>query len=151
MSTDLNRISGMLSDAWFLAERQHRNQRDLRGRPYMLHPLEVAADVTRHGWRVVVVALLHDFYEDGGTGDLEDFTPEIGAAVDAITRLEGEQYMDYITRVSRNQLATLVKIADLRRNLATCPRASLRERYEAALRRLEPMESEWNALEGTPS
>ncbi len=131
-----DRIDTHLSDAWFVAERAHRGQRDLRGRPYMLHPLEVAADVTPYGWQAVVVALLHDFYEDGGRGDLADFPPEVVAAVDAITRLEGETYADYIERVARNDLAAVVKVADLRRNLATCPRASLRERYETALRRL---------------
>lgn len=131
-------VGVLLREAWCLAERVHRGQLDLRGRPFMLHPLEVAADVAEFGWEAVVVALLHDVLEDGGEHvDVSGFPPEVQAAVHATTRMAGERYVECIERVSEDRLARLVKIADLRRNLATCPSKSLRMRYATALRDLE--------------
>lgn len=127
----------LLSDALYIAERAHRNQRDLRGRPYIMHLLEVAADVTAHGPKTTVVAILHDVWEDGYQGSLEDFGPEVIEAVDAITRLEGEPYMEYVERVGGNRMATVVKLADLRRNVSTCPRPTLAKRYRRAIERLQ--------------
>jgi len=146
-----DRTGIMLSDAWFIAERQHRNKTDLRGRPYMFHLIEVAADVTEHGPEAVIVAVLHDYYEDGGQGDLGDFAPAIRAAVDAITRMDGETYAEYIDRVGHNHIATVVKLADLRRNLATCPRDSLLSRYRSAINALEAVASRRYFQQGAPA
>jgi len=89
----------------------------------------------------MVVALLHDFVEDGGQENaLEylrdaEFPDHIIEAVDAISRREGEVYADYILRVRENNLATWVKLADLGDNLdgrGSPPKPSLQKRYERA-------------------
>lgn len=137
-----SRQEGMLSDAYFLGERVSWGKTDLRGRPAVMHMVEVAAAVTQYGIHAMIVAFLHDFYENGGVGELVDFPPFIREAVDAVNRHDTESYRDYIARVAENELARKVKLADLRLNLATCPRASLRERYELAIARLARLERE---------
>lgn len=66
------------------------------------------------------IAWLHEVIEDGGVtvDELRDrFGNEVAEAVDAISRREGESYMDYIKRCSLNKTARTVKIADLKDNM----------------------------------
>jgi (p)ppGpp synthase/HD superfamily hydrolase len=64
-----------------------------------------------------VVALLHDVVEksDRTFDELrrEGFAPEVIAAVERLTKREGEPYLDYIVRARENPLARAVKQADL--------------------------------------
>ena len=50
---------------------------------------------------------------------LEDygFSPEIIDAVKYLTKQPGEEYMDYIQRVTLNPLSAKVKLADMRDNM----------------------------------
>jgi len=68
-----------------------------------------------------MVAALHDVVEDSEVSleDLRaaDYGDEICAAVDALTRREGESYEAMIARVTGNALARRVKIADLEDNM----------------------------------
>lgn len=130
----------MVSDAWWTANRAHDNQRDKRDRPYLMHIAEVAGRAAQHGIKAYVVALLHDVLEDSDKAISEDFPPEVRDAVDALTRHEGEPYMEYIERVKQNELARVVKACDLQANLWDCPRASLAKRYENALEALGYLE-----------
>lgn len=47
----------------------------------------------------------------------EGFSEEILTVLDCITKKEGEKYTNFIERVSKNKLATKVKIQDLLDNL----------------------------------
>ena len=51
----------------------------------------------------------------------QDFCPaeEVVAAVAALSREEGQPYMDYIRLLSKNAMATRVKLADLEHNSDT--------------------------------
>jgi (p)ppGpp synthase/HD superfamily hydrolase len=83
-----------------------------------------------------MVALLHDVLEDTPVthqGLLNLFAEDVVEAVVVLTRTEGEPYVDYIRRVARHEVASLVKVADLRDNLSTDPPGDLGRRYEAAL------------------
>lgn len=96
------------------ATRMHQEQADKAGQPYIEHLRRVADRMPTPELRIV--AWLHDIVEDTYTSlaQVKDaFGPEIGAAVDAITRLPSEQYSDYIRRVGENPMARAVKIADL--------------------------------------
>jgi (p)ppGpp synthase/HD superfamily hydrolase len=66
------------------------------------------------------IALLHDVVEDSDV-PLEClakwFSPEVVDAVSHLTHREEDSYEDYIEKVSRNQLASKVKLADLRDNI----------------------------------
>ena len=127
-----------------LAYRAHEGQTDKAGLPYVTHPERVAARV--EGPEAQVVGWLHDTVEDTPTTVEEiaaQFGPETAAAVDTISRREGEDWDDYIDRVQANPVARRVKISDLidNSNLSRIPRVTLKDvkrqaRYNKALKKL---------------
>ena len=101
-----------------LAAFAHDGQTDKGGNPYINHPVAVAEKVD--GEDLKVIALLHDVLEDTAVKyeTLENlFGKRIADAVDALTRKDGEAYEAFIDRVCRNDLAKLVKLADLEHNM----------------------------------
>ena len=126
----------MPQEARAFAEQQHEGQ--MYGEePYMTHVDAVASQFDDpHMQRI---AYLHDTVEDGkiGIDDIhEHFGEDVGHAVDAMTRRQGESYFDYIARVGEHPEARRVKMADLTHNLSGDPPGSLRQRYEKALEML---------------
>lgn len=57
-------------------------------------------------------------------------------AVDALTRREDEDYLEFVKRAASNQFALPVKIADLLDNLAATRGTERAEKYVRALRLL---------------
>lgn len=112
----------MLELAIRIAADAHAGQLDKAGKPYILHPLAVMLAVAPHGLNAQAVAVLHDVVED--TSVTLDALREAGipglvvAAVDAITKREGEKYETYLSRVRANDLAFAVKIEDIRHNMS---------------------------------
>lgn len=139
-------MNEMVQRAKGIALEAHAGQKDKGGAPYFGHVERVAINFP-HDPICQTVAYLHDVIEDTDYSlhDL-DFPSDVIEAVQAITRRETETYAEFITRVSSNRIAKQVKIADLRDNLnperanIAFPdekrRASMRERYEKALRTL---------------
>lgn len=124
-----------------LAEEFHRGQTDKLGKPYIIHVVNVALNVSPGQARIV--ALLHDVVEDTKCTLAfirEEFGDEIADAVDAITKREGEKYLTYLHRVRSNELAREVKFADIGDNCADgrvaaldeVDRLRLREKYRLA-------------------
>lgn len=112
----------MLDNAIRVAEQAHAGQ-TYGDQPYMFHVRAVWSRICRTSRDPLdeVVAVLHDVVEDSPfTVDFirAEFGPEVADAVDAITKREGEPYMDYIRRVARNLRARRVKLADLAENRA---------------------------------
>ena len=109
----------MLQKALKVAYFAHDGQVDKGGNPYILHPLFVALTVDNTDEKVV--ALLHDVVEDTpiGLDELrkQGFPQKIVDAVSVLTREDGEDYFDYLSRVKDNKLALAVKKADLRHNM----------------------------------
>src|SRR5262245_43168371 len=109
----------LLEEAIRVALQAHAGQRDRVGQPYILHPLSVMARV--RGDKERIVALLHDVVEDSEltTNDLRarGFDDDVVAAVDCLTKREGEPYDELIARAMSNPLAHRVKIADLEDNM----------------------------------
>lgn len=109
----------LLEKAIGLALRAHAGQVDKGGNPYILHPLAVMHRVKTV--KEKIVAVLHDVVEDCGVTreDLltEGFDQEIVEAIFALTRKEGETYMEFVQRCSENTLAAGVKIEDITENL----------------------------------
>ena len=102
------------------------------------------------GLKAMVVGVLHDLIEDQVQGNVVDFRhltdefgKEVSEAVEILTRPAASRmtYRDYIEEVAENDLATLVKIADLDDHLseANAPplRPTLRPRYERARSQLK--------------
>ena len=97
----------------------HKNQVDKSGMPYVYHPFHLAEQMNDE--LSTCVALLHDVAEDSDItlDDLkrQGFSENVLAAVDAMTHREGETYMDFIKRLSVNEIARHVKIQDIRNNM----------------------------------
>ena len=109
----------LLTLAIAIAHQAHADQFDKAGKPYISHPLTVMAQMDTLESKIV--AILHDAIEDSDL-KIEDLVkqgfPElITEAIAAITKLEGEQYEDYIWRVKSNAIACKVKIADVTHNM----------------------------------
>ena len=109
----------LLEKAIQIAVRAHAGQEDRAGRPYILHPIQVMCRV--HAEVEKTVAILHDTVEDTELTlenlRQEGFPEEIIAAVDCLTKREGEPYEALIQRAKANPLARPVKLADLEDNM----------------------------------
>lgn len=107
-----------LDDAIRVATEVHEGQTDKGGAPYILHPIRVMMQMDTEQERIV--ALMHDTVEDSDWFNLAEvevyFGTRIAAAVDALTKREGESYDNYLARVKADELATKVKLADLKDN-----------------------------------
>ena len=97
-----------------------------------------------------MIAWLHDTVEDTAltVKDIaERFGPETAAAVDTISRRDGESWSDYLDRVTANPTTRQVKISDLidNSNLSRIPHVTLKDverqkKYNKALKK--PLEEE---------
>ena len=96
----------------------HKEQVDKTGLPYVFHPFHLAEQMDDE--ISTVCALLHDVIEDTEiTHDmLRDmgFPAEVLDVLALLTHDEDVPYMDYVKIISKNPIATKVKIADLRHN-----------------------------------
>jgi len=125
-----------LTHAIALAEQAHQGQVDKAGKPYIEHPLRVMGSMQSEMERIVGV--LHDAVEDSDLTIAQlveaGFGAQIVAAIDAITKREGEAYETYLERVIANPIALRVKIADMSDNMNMA-------------RITEPTPKDWQRLE----
>lgn len=133
-----------LQTAIEVAVEGHKNQTDKSGDLYILHPMRVMGAFQDNSRRIV--GILHDVVEDTKyeMSNLIDlgFDAEICDAVQAITKLDGDVYEDYLSRVNANAIARDVKLADIHdnmqrlHNLPEADRTRLTEKYRKARRTL---------------
>ena len=101
-----------------VAKKAHFGQTDRAGIDYIKHPETVASFVTTDEEKAV--AYLHDVIEDTTLTLLdlkkEGFSKNIIEAVDILTKKKGQDYQSYLNLVKTNELARVVKLADLRHN-----------------------------------
>lgn len=126
------------------ATKAHEGQIDKAGLPYITHPERVASRMENP--EAQVIGWLRDTVEDTPITlrDIEaTFGPETAAAVDAISRRDGEPWSDYLERVAANPMARQVKISDLidNSNLSRIPHVTLKDverqkKYNKALKKL---------------
>lgn len=113
----MNKFS-KLEMAKALATYAHNGQVDKAGIPYINHPLVVASNFEDEDLKII--ALLHDVVEDTFVTleTIENlFGLKISEVIKALTRLDNEDYDEYIKRVATNQMALKIKLADLRHNM----------------------------------
>ena len=96
----------------------HKDQTDKTGMPYVFHPFHLADQMDDEV--STVCALLHDVVEDTSY-TLEDlgamgFPGEVTDVLALLTHAEDVPYMDYVEKISHNETAKKVKLADLRHN-----------------------------------
>jgi (p)ppGpp synthase/HD superfamily hydrolase len=133
--------AGGLERAIGIAVDAHAGQRGRSGEAYVLHPLRVMLRLATEEERIAGV--LHDVVERSSSWSLRrfaknGFSARIVAAVDALSRRNGEGYEDYILRASRNDLARRVKIADLEDKLESAQSDGRTKKYRKALLVLRP-------------
>jgi len=135
----------LLERAIELAVINHKGQTDKADQPYILHPLRLMMSMDTDEKRIV--AVLHDIVEDTPiTLDNlreEGFGEKIVAAIDCVTKRDGEDYDSFIKRISKNPIATEVKLADLNDNMDLSRLADVTEKdllrvakYQRAVKRL---------------
>jgi (p)ppGpp synthase/HD superfamily hydrolase len=134
-----------LETAIALAIDAHRDQRERRGTPYIMHSLRIMMAVNTLPAKAA--AILHDVVEDTPItlADLRaaGIPENVIAAVDALTKRRGEPYDLYLKRIEANRMARMVKVHDLRDNLRkerldriTDKDLARMARYRMALKRL---------------
>ena len=108
----------MIRTADAFAERSHAGQKDRQGVAYIEHPRKVASFLEDP--KLKVVALLHDVMEDTAADpqQIRDmFGDEVADLLQILTHDKREPYRAYIRRISQNEEAKKVKLADLRHNM----------------------------------
>ena len=141
----------LTKQAMKLCYQAHKDQLDKSGIPYIFHPIHLAEQMPDE--LTTIVALLHDVVEDTDY-TLEDlakmgFPQEAVDTIALMTHEEDVPYMTYVAEISRNPIARIVKLADLRHN-STLSRLdhvddkALRrvEKYAEAIRLLEEVSPE---------
>lgn len=112
--------SQLVKKASVIAFDAHKNDVDKGGYPYVMHPFFLAFQMDDEN--AVCVALLHDVIEDHGDRysfeylKNEGFNDEILTALKLLTHDSTVPYMDYVMEIGKNELASKVKIADLKHN-----------------------------------
>lgn len=114
-------------------------------KPYIYHLEKVLNVCIRLGYSndfYDAVCLLHDVMEDTSTtfsGLWFHFGKDVAIAVYGLTRKDGETYFEYIDRVSKDRVLSIVKYCDLTANIEECEKdktkyAKRLERYCKALK-----------------
>jgi len=126
-----------LEDAIALAVEAHKGQRDQNGQPYVLHPLRGMFSCDTEIERIV--AVLHDVIEDTPHtfDDLRKrgYSEEVIAALDCVTKREGENYEQFVERAAANPIARQVKLADLKDNMDVRRLSAIQDRDAERLRK----------------
>ncbi len=131
-----------------IAVSAHKGQLQRNGLPYVLHPLTLMLAVS--SIEAKIAAVLHDVVEDSAW-ELEDlraegFSDSVIEAIDCLTHTGEEEYAAYIERVSTNDIAREVKLADLKDNMNLLRLPNLKDRD---LPRLERYHRAWLRLGGS--
>ena len=128
-----------------IAVEAHRTQVDKIGMPYILHPLAVSDMFKLTELSERIVAVLHDVLEDTPVTVrdmlLRGISARLVAAVEDITKRDGEELSTYYRRVKMNPLALRVKFRDIEHNLSfrrvSClplrDQIRLKEKYRVAV------------------
>lgn len=142
----------------------HKNDVRKGGGPYMAHIDRIINNLAQNFdydelLKLVIVAAVHDVFEDHEDEDISEFNQNIVAsdcfgeldfsdrqeileAIQAISKyINGqktyENYSEYVTRIANNKLAGIVKIYDLMDNLSDLKDGNLKEKYQLTLHCLE--------------
>ena len=108
-----------LEQAISIASLAHQGQLDKGGEPYILHPLRVMMKLKDEKQRIV--AVLHDVIEDTKVTDMnliiQGLEIDLINVILTLTRNKNESYDEYINRISNDEFAIQVKLADLEDNM----------------------------------
>jgi guanosine-3',5'-bis(diphosphate) 3'-pyrophosphohydrolase len=127
--------TALITRAYEVAERAHRDQVRRSGEAYIFHPIAVATIIAELGLDDVTVAaaLLHDAVEDTGVVVEEiagEFGPEVASIVDGVTKLdrlhfdskEAQQAASWrkmLVSMAKDWRVLIIKLADRLHNMRT--------------------------------
>lgn len=116
-----------------IAREVHKGQKRPIGKEdYITHP-QAVAKIVGDDIELQIVAWLHDVLEDSDLTfkDLLDkgIPYHLVQSVDYLTREKDQNYKDYILQIKEDEIATKVKIADLKHNLSDLKNGSMRDKY----------------------
>ena len=141
---DLNKL---YDKALRIAIRAHKGQKDRSGKEYIMHPIRVSERCKT--MQAKIVAILHDTIEDTEiTPEIllsEGFPQTIVDAVLSVTKLDGEEYEDFVRRSEKNPIGKEVKLADLEDNMDI---RRLNEITDKDVKRLKKYLKAWKYLQG---
>jgi (p)ppGpp synthase/HD superfamily hydrolase len=110
----------MLGKMIHFAVDKHNGQFDKGGKPYILHCLAVLHILNSDDEELQCIAVGHDLFEDtdATVEDLVDIgmTPRVILGITNLTKMPGESYNSYKTKVLASKDAREVKKADLKHN-----------------------------------
>lgn len=129
-----------------IASTYHKGQKDLDGKPVLLHPLAVALMGNNETERIVGV--LHDVVEDRKCSFSNlvklGIDKNIINTLELLTHTEDESYDEYLSRIitSGNSAALNVKINDLRHNISrnnedSNKKKRIKAKHKKALEKIE--------------
>ena len=144
---EITKEESLLESARLLSQKAHSNQVDKAEIDYFTGHIKTVLSTVNSN-KEKIVAYLHDKVEDTDiTIDsiYEVFGEEIGGAVEAITKPRKLDYTKYIEQIKANELARVVKIADLKYNMDL---SRLKVVGEKDIRRVEKYRKALGMLEG---
>lgn len=134
--------------AFEIAKNAFHNKTDKAGKPYFDH-LERVARRFKDDDFLYIIAILHDLLEDCTEWNEISlrhlFSENIVSTIVVLTKQKGEDYFDYIDRISQNSWATKVKVQDLRDNMDITRLSNL---IEKDFERLQKYLKAYNILTG---
>ncbi|WP_371327634.1 bifunctional (p)ppGpp synthetase/guanosine-3',5'-bis(diphosphate) 3'-pyrophosphohydrolase [Demequina sp. NBRC 110053] len=125
--------TGLIEQAYKVADRAHEGQQRKSGEPYIIHPIAVAQIIADMGLpdTVIAAALLHDVVEDTEyplSQLREEFGDEVAAFVDGVTKLDKVSYGDaaqaetvrkMVVAMAKDIRVLVLKLADRLHNART--------------------------------
>lgn len=130
MNNSDGKSTGQLEDAIILVSSYYRDSIGVDGHPCILHLLRVMLDVPKEP-EYQITALLHELPVgfDYSLDDIRDtFGDKVADAVEVLNNFSLEEaYRTYIKRVEKNDIARIVKIADLKDEIKTLSKLSSSE------------------------
>ena len=104
-------------------KQKHEGQLRKQGTPYFMHPLEVSNILKTKGFdeNYQIAGLFHDLLEDTDTTyeEILALTNEkIASVVKIVTKEKGYIMSEYIDRISKDEMAKMVKLADRIHNIS---------------------------------
>lgn len=108
---------------------KHAGQKRKQGTPYYTHPLAVQNMLKEKGFgeEYQVTGLFHDLLEDTDCTEeeiLELSSETVLDAVKLLTKIENYNMSEYISNISKNTIAKMVKLADRIHNLSEAKETS---------------------------
>lgn len=107
-----------LEEAVVFATEMHAGQTDKAGEAYIEHPLRVMHTLDCRVEKIVGV--LHDTVEDtdATVKEVRDlFGRRVAVPIALLTHSCDDEYLEYVAKIKRNEIARRVKLADLNDNM----------------------------------